>query len=75
MEAEKQSDIKGTIAFDTHGNVIESTGVGSQRIEDIGDLSKVTLDAEGFAQVQGDSLLIHLYKRNDITLAVYTSAQ
>lgn len=50
-------------------------GVGSQRIEDIGDLSKVTLDAEGFAQVQGDSLLVHLYKRNDITLAVYTSAQ
>ncbi|CAI4037649.1 hypothetical protein SMKI_03G1270 [Saccharomyces mikatae IFO 1815] len=75
MEAEQISGIKGTIAFDTHGNVIESTGVGSKRIEDIGELSKVALDSEGFAQVQGDALLVHLYKHDDITLAVYTNAQ
>ncbi|EJS44484.1 YCR075W-A [Saccharomyces arboricola H-6] len=72
MEAEQNSNIKGTIAFDSHGNVIESTGVGSTRIEDICELSRVALDAEGFAQVQGDSLLVHLYKRDDVTLAVYT---
>ncbi|CAI4056820.1 Ego2p SKDI_03G1350 [Saccharomyces kudriavzevii IFO 1802] len=72
MEAEQQSDIKGTIAFDTRGNVIESTGVGSKRIEDIGELLHIALDAEGFAQVQGDSLLVHLYKHGDVTLAVYS---
>ncbi|KOH00725.1 Ego2p DI49_0820 [Saccharomyces eubayanus] len=75
MEAEQRSDIRGTITFDSHNNVIESTGVGSQRFEDIDELSQVALDAEGFALVRGHSLLVHLYKHDDMTLAVYTDAQ
>nr|CAI6387116.1 ADM_HP1_G0005910.mRNA.1.CDS.1 [Saccharomyces cerevisiae] len=39
MEGE-QSDIKGTIASDTHGNVTQVYRRGSQRIEDTGDLSQ-----------------------------------
>ncbi|CCF59026.1 hypothetical protein KAFR_0F04310 [Kazachstania africana CBS 2517] len=65
----------GTILFDENNNLIQYSGIGEAKFQDIQKLCKVPLDKEGYAVVKdpdNDEIKIFIYKNDEKTLVTYT---
>ncbi|SCU77811.1 LANO_0A01332g1_1 [Lachancea nothofagi CBS 11611] len=63
----------GMLVFDENCNVIDASGVGKQRLEDIVAINQVEVDNEGFGALKSADTLVVVYKQNGKTVAVYTA--
>lgn len=64
----------GTLSFDNNNKLLESTGIGNDRVDDIIDISQMRLDEDGYALMQDDKILVNVFKEGGKSVVVYTPA-
>lgn len=64
----------GTLSFDENNKLVESTGIGKDRVDDIIDISQMELDEDGYGVMQDGQLLINVFKDHGKSVVVYTPA-
>lgn len=65
----------GTLSFDQNNTLVEATGIGKDRVDDIIDLSQMELDNDGYGASQDGDILINVFKDAGRSVVVYTSAK
>ncbi|KAH3900743.1 DUF3215 domain-containing protein SCDLUD_003748 [Saccharomycodes ludwigii] len=61
----------GLLAFDENKNVIDSSGVGKERLDDVNELSNIETNSEGFALLSEKNIKVYIYKQEGKTVVVY----
>lgn len=64
----------GTLSFDQNNRLVESTGIGKSRVEDIIDISQMELDDDGYGVTQDGEILVNVFKDAGRSVIIYTSA-
>lgn len=62
----------GTLSFDENNHLIESTGIGKDRINDIVEIGQMELDKNGYGVVSDKDVLVNVFKQAGKTVVVYT---
>ncbi|CEP61106.1 DUF3215 domain-containing protein LALA0_S02e06854g [Lachancea lanzarotensis] len=62
----------GLLVFDENCNVLEASGVGKDRLEDIITINRSELDSDGFGSLEGPNLNLAVYKRDGHTVVIYS---
>lgn len=62
----------GTLSFDENNQLIESTGVGKDRINDIVEIGQMELDKNGYGVISDKNVLVNVFKQAGKTVVVYT---
>lgn len=62
----------GTLSFDENNQLIESTGCGKDRVDDIIEISQMELDKEGYGVITESDVIINVFKKAGKTVVVYT---
>lgn len=62
----------GTLSFDENNQLIESTGIGKDRIDDIVEIGQMELDKNGYGVVSDKDVLVNVFKQAGKTVVVYT---
>lgn len=62
----------GTLSFDEDNQLIESTGIGKDRINDIVEIGQMELDKDGYGVVSDENVLVNVFKQAGKTVVVYT---
>ncbi|CCE90095.1 DUF3215 domain-containing protein TDEL_0A07630 [Torulaspora delbrueckii] len=62
----------GTLSFDENNQLIESTGIGKDRINDIVEIGQMELDKNGYGVVSDKDVLVNVFKQAGKTVVVYT---
>lgn len=62
----------GTLSFDQNNQLIESTGVGKDRVNDIVQIGQMELDKDGYGVVSDKDVLVNVFKHAGKTVVVYT---
>lgn len=65
----------GTMSFDENNQLIESTGVGKDRISDIVPISQMELDKNGYGVISDGKVLVNVFKQGGKTVVIYTPNQ
>lgn len=62
----------GTLSFDENNQLIESTGVGKDRVDDIITIGQMELDKNGYGVISDSKVLVNVFKQGGKTVVVYT---
>lgn len=62
----------GTLSFDQDNQLVESTGIGKSRVNDIVEIGQMELDKDGYGVVSDKDVLINVFKKAGKTVVVYT---
>lgn len=62
----------GTLSFDENNQLIESTGIGKERIDDIIEIGQMELDKNGYGVISDKDVLVNVFKQKGKTVVVYT---
>ncbi|SCU92860.1 LAFA_0F13344g1_1 [Lachancea sp. 'fantastica'] len=62
----------GLLVFDENCNVLEASGVGKDRLEDIVTVNRTEVDGNGFGSLEGPDLKLAVYKRDGNTIVIYS---
>lgn len=62
----------GTLSFDENNQLIESTGIGKDRINDIVEIGQMELGKNGYGVVSDKDVLVNVFKQAGKTVVVYT---
>ncbi|QLQ81292.1 hypothetical protein HG537_0F00530 [Torulaspora globosa] len=62
----------GTLSFDEDNQLIESTGIGKDRVNDIVEIGQMELDKDGYGVVSDKDVLVNVFKQAGKTVVVYT---
>ena len=67
------SDMVGTLVYDERGNILQYSGIGKSRKQDITQLTALPVDKDGFASVtdQASGLKVSLYTKDQMTVVTY----
>ncbi|EDO18762.1 hypothetical protein Kpol_1028p35 [Vanderwaltozyma polyspora DSM 70294] len=66
-------NVLGTIVIDENNNIVASTGIGLERVEDVVELSRVKLDDSGYGLFQDHDVNCNVYRQDGKTVVVYTA--
>lgn len=62
----------GTLSFDENNQLIESTGIGKDRVDDIITIGQMELDKNGYGVISDSKVLVNVFKQSGKTVVVYT---
>lgn len=68
-----EDNVVGTLVYDERGNILQYSGIGKSRKQDITQLITLPVDKEGFASVsdQTAGLKVSLYTKDQMTVVTY----